>query len=115
VNPTSLNIRSWEAAFAALFHSFVGTPRAAKPFSNVYRLLNAGLDADTLAQFEGALHSPGDFRAVMVLLAMLTGFPELVPKVFGFLRCACVRFPGDRPVGGPGEGSPETRDHPFST
>ncbi len=51
----------------------------------------------------------------MVLLAMLTGLPELVPKVFGFLRCACVRFPGDRPVGGPGEGSPETRDHPFST
>jgi hypothetical protein len=83
LNQDSLNIRSWEAQFASQLSAFVPTPRGAKRFTNIYRLLKAPLDPDELSIFEGQKASPGEFRAPMLLLAILTGFPHLSVALFG--------------------------------
>lgn len=82
VNPASLDIRLWEFRFAARLHAFVPTPRAAKRFSNVYRLLKAPLGTGELPGFEGTANDLGDFRAPMLLLAILTGFQHLARPLF---------------------------------
>jgi hypothetical protein len=83
LNQDSLNIRSWEAQFASQLSAFVPTPRSAKRFTNIYRLLKAPLDPGQLSIFEGQKASPGEFRAPMLLLAILTGFPHLSVALFG--------------------------------
>ena len=83
LNQDSLNIRSWEARYASQLSAFIPTPRGAKRFTNIYRLLKAPLDPDELSSFEGQETSPGEFRAPMLLLAILTGFPHLSVKLFG--------------------------------
>jgi hypothetical protein len=66
--------------------AFIPTPRAAKRFTNIYRLLKAPLDPEELLIFEGTAFSPGEFRAPMLLLAILTGFPHLSVVLFGTIR-----------------------------
>jgi hypothetical protein len=83
LNQDSLNIRSWEAQYASQLSAFISTPRGAKRFTNIYRLLKAPLDPDELSIFEGQETSPGEFRAAMLLLAILTGFPHLSVALFG--------------------------------
>jgi septal ring factor EnvC (AmiA/AmiB activator) len=85
LNLESLRIHSWEAAFARRLYPFIASPRAAKRFTNIYRLLKAPLQVDELPAFEGTATVPGDFRAVMVLLAILNGFPAAAPRVFAGL------------------------------
>ena len=83
LNQDSLNIRSWEAQYASRLAVFITTPRSAKRFTNIYRLLKAPLGPDELSVFEGTETSPGQFRAPMLLLAILTGFPHLAAPLFG--------------------------------
>lgn len=83
LNQDSLNIRSWEAAYASHLSDFIRTPRGAKRFTNIYRLLKAPLDPSELPTFEGQERTPGEFRAPMLLLAILTGFPRLSVPLFG--------------------------------
>jgi hypothetical protein len=49
----------------------IGTPRAAKRFVNVYRLLKASTRPTRI----GAFRDPGTHRPVLLLLAILTGHP----------------------------------------
>jgi hypothetical protein len=83
LNQDSLNISSWEAVYASQLAAFIPTPRGAKRFTNIYRLLKAPLDPSELSIFEGQETSPGEFRAPMLLLAILTGFPRLSVALFG--------------------------------
>jgi DNA-binding winged helix-turn-helix (wHTH) protein len=78
----ALLIQPWEAEYAQRLFAFVPSPRAAKRFTNIYRLLKAPLSAEGLRKFEGTHTGPGDFRAAMVLLAVLTGFPDSAAGVF---------------------------------
>jgi len=82
LNYDALRIREHERAFAQRLHGFVPSPRAAKRFTNVYRLLKARLGEGELHSFEGTPLLPGEFRAVMFLLAVLTGFQESAPALF---------------------------------
>src|SRR4030095_1898481 len=59
---------------------------AAKRFSNIYRLLKAPLNGEQLSRFEGTEAAPGEFRAAMILLAVLTGFPDSSAEVFKRMR-----------------------------
>jgi hypothetical protein len=86
LNQESLNIRAWETDYASQLAAFIPTPRGAKRFTNIYRLLKAPLDPDELSIFEGTASSPGEFRAPMLLLAILTGFPYLSVALFGAIR-----------------------------
>lgn len=86
LNQESLNIRAWETEYASQLAAFIPTPRGAKRFTNIYRLLKAPLDPEELPIFEGTASSPGEFRAPMLLLAILTGFPHLSVGLFGAIR-----------------------------
>jgi hypothetical protein len=57
----------------------IATPRAAKRLANSYGLLSALHSADLASRQDG--DQPG-YRAAMVLLATLVGYPELGPGLF---------------------------------
>lgn len=69
----SMTISAVEADFAGSLHAFFPTPRSAKRFANVYRLLKASVAQQTLSKFEGVPGAPGEFRLPMLLLAALVG------------------------------------------
>lgn len=53
------------------------TPRTVKRFVNIYRLLRAGLASDEeLKSFEGSQQEPGEYRVAILLLALITAFPN---------------------------------------
>jgi hypothetical protein len=62
------------------------TPRAVKRFVNIYRLYKAALSPLALARFLGTPARPGNYRAVQVLLALVTGTPLFAERVFEELR-----------------------------
>lgn len=68
-----LNLSDDEREFMKRLHPLIPTPRAAKRFVNVYRLLRALNDEDEA--FRGSKER-AEHRAVLVLLAILTGHPS---------------------------------------
>jgi Skp family chaperone for outer membrane proteins len=62
------------------------SPRSVKRFVNIYRLYKAALSPPAFARFVGTQAQPGNFRAVQVLLALVTGTPRLAQKVFQELQ-----------------------------
>jgi hypothetical protein len=81
VHEDSLVITLAETTFATQLHGLIPTPRAAKRFANVYRILKASVRREDLAGFQGTEDSPGDFRVPMVLLAVTIGAPEQASKL----------------------------------
>ncbi|CAN7180689.1 P-loop NTPase fold protein [Caballeronia sp. LjRoot31] len=69
----ALSINKAEAAFAGGLYGLLSTPRSAKRFANVYRLLKASVPPRSLAAFEGTAEVPGIFQVPMLLLAALIG------------------------------------------
>lgn len=82
IQEEALVIRNWEADFAARLFPLIPTPRAAKRFSNTYRILKARVGRGRLAQFEGTEQVPGEFQIPMLLLAILIGAPKDAAKLF---------------------------------
>jgi hypothetical protein len=82
INEASLEIRDWETEFAMALLPFIPTPRAAKRFTNIYRILKASVPKSELDSYEGTSKVPGTFQVPMVLLAVLTGIPEEAAEVF---------------------------------
>lgn len=75
LNPAHLKISADEQALMKEVFPFIPSPRAAKRFVNVYRLLRATVDREDWSRFLGA-DGTGDHRAVILLLAMLIGYPS---------------------------------------
>jgi hypothetical protein len=69
------------------------TPRAVKRFVNIYRLYKAALSPLGLARFLGTPMRPGNYRAVQILLALVTGTPLFAERVFEEL----AKYQGDPP------------------
>jgi hypothetical protein len=67
------------------------TPRAVKRFVNIYRLYKAALPQQALTRFLGTQAEPGNYRAVQILLALVTGTPLFAERVFEELR----KYEGD--------------------
>ncbi len=61
------------------------TPRSVKRFVNIDRLYKAALSPPAFARFLGTRARPGNFRAVQVLLALVTGTPRFAQRVVGEL------------------------------
>lgn len=78
----ALIIREVESQFAGRLHRFIPTPRAAKRFANIYRLLKAPVGRDQLQRHEGTIEIPGEFRLPMLLLALLIGHPDEAALLF---------------------------------
>ncbi len=73
--PHHLAIEPWERECMKMFHEFIPSPRAAKRFVNIYRLLRASINDGRRESFIGNEHG-GGYRAALLLLAIQTGHPE---------------------------------------
>jgi hypothetical protein len=82
LNQEALTIRPWEVEYTTRLSPFITTPRGAKRFANIYRLIKAPLSPTELVAFEGTGTSQEEFQAPMLLLAILTGFPQLSAQLF---------------------------------
>ena len=74
LNPGYLVIEDWERKVMKKLYCFIPSPRAAKRFVNIYRLLRASIDDHILQTFIGD-ENGGQHRCVLLLLAMLIGYP----------------------------------------
>jgi hypothetical protein len=90
IQEESLVIKEWEAKLAVRLFPLIPSPRAAKRFSNVYRILKARVRREDLPQFEGTEEVPGDFQIPMLLLAMLIGAPAESALLFPRLQQAAT-------------------------
>jgi hypothetical protein len=87
LTPDSLEILSTELEFMKELAPLIGrSPRAIKRFVNLYRLVKATLDQThhPLVVEERAL--VGDHRAVLFMLAVVTGLPDLSRRFFETIR-----------------------------
>jgi hypothetical protein len=82
LNPPGLEVEAWELKYMRSLAPLIGSPRMAKRFANVYRFIRAGLSGAELDAFRGTATEPGTFRAVSLLLALLTGFPGETVELF---------------------------------
>lgn len=89
VKEEALTIQTWEIQFAEKLYFLIPTPRSAKRFSNIYRILKASVSGEKLQTFEGTETEPGTFQIPMLLLAMLIGAGEESVKLFPSLMEHC--------------------------
>jgi len=86
-DPVGLEIVSQEREFMEVLSPLLGrSPRALKRFINVYRLLKAGLDSTELDAFMAGKGSVSRYRAILLLLAVVTGMPSISQLFFRTLR-----------------------------
>jgi uncharacterized small protein (DUF1192 family) len=97
VHEESMTIRLWETRFAERLFALVPTPRSAKRFTNIYRILKAPIKREDLSSFEGSEDLLGDFQLPMLLLAIMIGYPEECRLIFPLLwnEARSLRNPGD--------------------
>jgi hypothetical protein len=82
LDPPGLEVEAWELKYLSGLAPLIGSPRMAKRFANVYRFIRASLAGPALEKFSGTDQQPGEFRAVGLLLALLTGFPGEAVELF---------------------------------
>lgn len=70
-----MQIEAWEREVMKKLFPLIPSPRAAKRFVNIYRLLRASAPAENWDAFIGDEES-GQHRAVLALLAILIGYPD---------------------------------------
>jgi hypothetical protein len=69
-----LTLNTWESGYMKLLFPLIPSPRAAKRFVNVYRLLRGVLPNEERTLLIGT-DKQGGYRAVLLLLGMVTGYP----------------------------------------
>jgi hypothetical protein len=79
--PGSLLLERVELSFLERVQPLIPTPRTAKRLINVYRLLRVSLDEAQRKRLIDSESGTGDFQSVLLLLAMLTGFPEQAGEI----------------------------------
>ncbi|MFZ0749506.1 MAG: P-loop NTPase fold protein, partial [Pyrinomonadaceae bacterium] len=73
--PEHLHIEDWERQYMKRLFWLIPSPRAAKRFVNIYRLLRASVPEEKQAAFVGETRQ-GQHRVALMLLAIVTGFPN---------------------------------------
>jgi hypothetical protein len=87
VNPPGLILSPVEVDFMARLGILTRTPRAAKRMVNLYRLVRIGIPDDELPDFVSD-EKGGNYKAVQILLGILTGYPTLAHRIFRRLLVA---------------------------
>ncbi|MCC2680954.1 MAG: hypothetical protein K0S36_518 [Nitrosospira multiformis] len=78
LTPESLTLSDLEIEYMKELAPLIGrSPRAVKRFLNCYRLIRVGLQPPEVAEFLGKDGSSGKFKAVMILLGLITGTPSI--------------------------------------
>lgn len=83
--PQLLELKPVEISSMQLMAPLITTPRATKRFVNIYRLLRAGVSDAEMPTFVGDQSAVGGHRAVVLLLAVMVGFPQLSGELFSRL------------------------------
>jgi len=87
LSPESLLLDVNERNHMVAIRDIIGkSPRTVKRFVNIYRIIKAGLDAKRLAAFKGTNGREAEYPAVLVLLSIAHGQPELTPTFFRALK-----------------------------
>lgn len=78
LEPQSLKLRENEVEYMKELTPLIGrSPRAVKRFLNCYRLIKVGLRTAQLEKFMGEDGQGGEYKAVMILLGIITGAPPI--------------------------------------
>jgi hypothetical protein len=87
LSPASLLLDVNERNLMVAMGTIIGkSPRTVKRFINIYRIIKAGLDAKRLAAFMGTNGRKAEYPAVLVLLSVAHGQPEVTPIFFQALK-----------------------------
>ena len=87
LSPASLLLDVNERNLMIALGTVIGkSPRTVKRFVNIYRIIKAGLGAQRLATFMGTSGRKAEYPAVLVLLSVAHGQPELTPIFFQALK-----------------------------
>ena len=81
----SLHIESAELELIKQLWPLMPSPRAVKRLSNVYRFVRAQVPPHELPSFTGESGPPGEYPAVLILLAVLIGLPDDAPTVLSIV------------------------------
>ncbi|NBH07906.1 P-loop NTPase fold protein [Amycolatopsis sp. SID8362] len=95
-----------EVEFAQQLGALVTSPRAAKRLMNTYRLIRATRHVGSRSRFLGGDGRPGEFQAVLTLLAAVAGHPTLANPLLLALQDA----DGDSWAGFVAQLAPGTKD-----
>ena len=87
LNPPGLQLSPVEVDFMARLGVLTRTPRAAKRMVNLYRLVRISIPDNQLPDFI-ASKKGSQYKAVQILLAILTGYPTLARMIFQCLLAA---------------------------
>jgi hypothetical protein len=86
----SAPLHDWERNALKKHHAIISTPRGATRLLNTYRLVRAGVPKDEWKFFCGDQEKTGEFRVVMLLLAVSAGRPSVARNWFS--RIAKMRI-----------------------
>lgn len=87
INPENISLTQYEVDFMEKLAPFVGrSPRRAKRFVNIYRIIKAGLSQEEFQKFVGENGESTNYRALLAQLAVVTGAPINAPHYFAVLR-----------------------------
>lgn len=76
-----LKIESWERDYMKQLYCLIPSPRAGKRFVNIYRMIRSTVDGKNWQAFVGSEKDPGHHRHVLLLLAILTGYPTEAAEI----------------------------------
>ncbi|HET9767487.1 MAG TPA: P-loop NTPase fold protein, partial [Thermoanaerobaculia bacterium] len=83
MRPPSLELTAEELIAMQQLAALIGrSPRAVKRFVNVYRLIRAGIGPGQLKDFVGTTELPGPYLAVLLLLGLVEGAPNVAEMLF---------------------------------
>ncbi|AUI57233.1 P-loop NTPase fold protein [Amycolatopsis sp. BJA-103] len=83
-----LDLTRPEVEFAQGLGMLVNSPRSAKRLMNTYRLIRATRHAGPRSRFLGGDGRPGEYQAVLTLLAVVAGHPTLADRLLRALEDA---------------------------
>jgi hypothetical protein len=76
-----IDLTRTEIEFAQQLGALVDSPRAAKRLINTYRLIRATQHVGSRSRFLGGAGQPGEYQAVLTLLAVAAGFPTIADRL----------------------------------
>lgn len=89
LQPEGLRMRAREREFIPVLAPLLSTPRAAKRFINIYRLIRIGIAEEDLLAFVGD-ETGGPYQAMALLIAIVIGHSDSAHRVLSALRAASV-------------------------
>ena len=111
LSPASLLLHVNERNLMVAMGTIIGkTPRTVKRFVNIYRLIKAGLDAKRLSAFMGTSGRKAEYPAVLVLLSVAHGQPEVTPL---FLQALKLEYQNKTSLNLKNFLDKDPRDHPI--